>query len=195
MSSYRKEPLTGQMHVYVSENHRFGTDAFLLANFSNWRKKDLVCDLGTGCGIIPMILQRKNPPKHTWGVDIQADAIDQFSQAITECGVQDHVTPVCADLKQLWQDAPLERCDLVTCNPPYKAYQSGMESQLTAQKIARHEILCNIADVCQAASRLLKFGGRLCICNRSERLADCIAAMQQFRGCFCWRAEKAESHS
>lgn len=61
MSSYRKEPLTGQMHVYVSENHRFGTDAFLLANFSNWRKKDLVCDLGTGCGIIPMILQRKNP--------------------------------------------------------------------------------------------------------------------------------------
>ena len=126
MSSYRKEPLTGQMHVYVSENHRFGTDAFLLANFSNWRKKDLVCDLGTGCGIIPMILQRKNPPKHTWGVDIQADAIDQFSQAITECGVQDHVTPVCADLKQLWQDAPLERCDLVTCNPPYKAYQSGM---------------------------------------------------------------------
>lgn len=180
MSSYRKEPLTGQMHVYVSENHRFGTDAFLLANFSNWRKKDLVCDLGTGCGIIPMILQRKNPPKHTWGVDIQADAIDQFLQAITECGVQDRVTPVCADLKQLWQDAPLERCDLVTCNPPYKAYQAGMESQLTAQKIARHEILCNIADVCQAASRLLKFGGRLCICNRSERLADCIAAMQQF---------------
>ena len=57
MSSYRKEPLTGQMHVYVSENHRFGTDAFLLANFSNWRKKDLVCDLGTGCGIIHMILQ------------------------------------------------------------------------------------------------------------------------------------------
>ena len=55
-----------------------------------------------------------------------------------------------------------------------------MESQLTAQKIARHEILCNIADVCQAASRLLKFGGRLCICNRSERLVDCIAAMQQF---------------
>ena len=67
MSSYRKEPLTGQMHVYVSENHRFGTDAFLLANFSNWRKKDLVCDLGTGCGIIPMILQRKNPPNILWG--------------------------------------------------------------------------------------------------------------------------------
>lgn len=68
-------------------------------------------------------------------MDIQADAIDQFSQAIAECGVQDRVTPVCADLKQLWQDAPLERCDLVTCNPPYKAYQAGMESQLTAQKL------------------------------------------------------------
>lgn len=58
MSSYRKEPLTGQMHVYVSENHRFGTDAFYLPT-SPTGEKDLVCDLGTGCGIIPMILQRK----------------------------------------------------------------------------------------------------------------------------------------
>ena len=153
MSSYRKEPLTGQMHVYVSENHRFGTDAFLLANFSNWRKKDLVCDLGTGCGIIPMILQRKNPPKHTWGVDIQADAIDQFSQAITECGVQDCVTPVCADLKQLWQDAPLERCDLVTCNPPYKAYGKPVDrtKNCTTRNSLQH---CRCLSGCQSVTKI-----------------------------------------
>lgn len=178
MTNWKQEPLTGGMHVYTSDNHRFGTDAFLLAHFSGWRRKDFVCDLGTGCGIIPMILQRQNPPKHTWGVDIQPDAIEQFTLAVQECGVQETVTPVCADLKTLWADAPLDRCDLVICNPPYKAYQAGLESQLTAQKIARHEILCNIDDVCRAANRLLKFGGRLCICNRSERLADCIAAMQ-----------------
>lgn len=180
MTNWTKEPLTGGMHVYVSENHRFGTDAFLLAHFAGWRKKDLVCDLGTGCGIIPMIMQRQTPPRHIWGVDIQSDAITQFTQAVIECHVQNTVTPVCADLKQLWTEAPMQQCDLVTCNPPYKAYQAGLESQLTAQKIARHEILCTIADVCQAASRLLKFGGRLCLCNRSERLADCMAAMQQF---------------
>lgn len=179
MTDWKKELLTGNMHVYVSPNHRFGTDAFLLAQFAGWRKKDMVCDLGTGCGIIPMIFQRKDPPKHTWGVDIQEDAIAQFQLAVTECNVQENITPVCADLKELWKEAPLEHCDLVTCNPPYKAYQAGLESQLTAQKIARHEILCNIDDVCKAAKQLLKFGGRLCICNRPERLADCIAAMQR----------------
>ena len=73
----------------------------------------------------------------------------------------------------------LGQLDLVTCNPPYKAYQAGIESQLTAQKIARHEVLCNIYDICRSAKRLLRFGGRLCICNRPERLADCMDAMRQ----------------
>ena len=67
----------------------------------------------------------------------------------------------------------------MTCNPPYKAQSAGIESAMTAQRIARHEILCNIGDVCRAANQLLKFGGRLCICNRPERLADVVAAMQQ----------------
>ncbi len=67
---------------------------------------------------------------------------------------------------------------LVTCNPPYKAANAGIESNLTAHKIARHEVLCKIEDVCRAASRLLKFGGRLCLCNRPERLGDVISAMK-----------------
>jgi tRNA1(Val) A37 N6-methylase TrmN6 len=173
------EPLTGGIYVYSSEEHRFGTDAFLLASFAGWRKKDLVTELGTGCGIIPMIMQRDDPPKRVWGVEIQEQGIRQFRLGIEKSGLsEENVTPVLADLKQLWNGAPLEKCDLVTCNPPYKAYNAGIESSLTAQKIARHEILCNIYDVCAAAKKLLKFGGRLCICNRPERLADCMDAMR-----------------
>lgn len=173
------EPLTGGIYVYSSEEHRFGTDAFLLAAFAGWRRKDLVTDLGTGCGIIPMIMQRNEPPKHVWGVEIQEQGIKQFRMGIEKSGVSvESVTPVLADLKALPDDMPFDKCDLVTCNPPYKAYQAGIESALTAQKIARHEILCNIYDVCFAAKRLLKFGGRLCICNRPERLADCMDAMR-----------------
>lgn len=173
------EPLTGGIYVYSSEEHRFGTDAFLLASFAGWRKKDLVTDLGTGCGIIPMIMQRDDPPKRVWGVEIQEQGIRQFRLGIEKSGLsEENVTPVLADLKQLWNGAPLEKCDLVNCNPPYKAYNAGIESSLTAQKIARHEILCNIYDVCAAAKKLLKFGGRLCICNRPERLADCMDAMR-----------------
>lgn len=176
--SYRMEPLSETLQVCVSPEHGFGTDAFLLTDFSRYRRKDLVCDLGTGCGIIPMIMQRQDPPKQVYGVDIQPQAIEQFQQSVQASGVS-HVTPICADLRTLWAGAPMQCCDLVTCNPPYKAQSAGIESAITAQRIARHEILCNIGDVCRAANQLLKFGGRLCICNRPERLADVVAAMQQ----------------
>lgn len=174
------EPLTGGIYVYSSEEHRFGTDAFLLASFSGWRRKDTAADLGTGCGIIPMIMQRDNPPAKVYGVEIQEQGIKQFKMGIEKSGLsEENVVPVLADLKTLWKDAPYGQCDLVTCNPPYKAYRAGIESSLTAQKIARHEILCTIYDVCEAAKKLLKFGGRLCICNRPERLADCMDAMRK----------------
>ena len=151
----------------------------MLAEFSAYRRKERVCDLGTGCGIIPMLMQRKDAPQEVYGVDIQPEAIDQMQRGMAaSTGIRSRMHPVCADLKTLWEGAPLGQLDLVTCNPPYKAYQAGLESQLTAQKIARHEVLCNIGDICLAAKKLLRFGGRLCICNRPERLADCIAAMR-----------------
>ena len=80
--SYRMEPLSETLQVCVSPEHGFGTDAFLLTDFSRYRRKDLVCDLGTGCGIIPMIMQRQDPPKQVYGVDIQPQAIEQFQQSV-----------------------------------------------------------------------------------------------------------------
>lgn len=174
---YNFEKLTDKIFVCASKDHRFGTDAFLLADFSKYRQKDKACDLGTGCGIIPLIMQKSRPPKLLYAVDIQEGAIEQLKMGMKKSGVT-NIIPVCADLKELWADAPLGQLDLVTCNPPYKAVNSGFESIITAQRIARHEILCNIDDVCKAAAKLLKFGGRLCICNRPERLADVIAAMR-----------------
>lgn len=175
---YKFEKLTDKLIVCASSDHRFGTDAFLLADFSGYRQKDSVCDLGTGCGIIPMIMQKKMPPKITYAVDIQEGAINQLKLGL-ERSETSGIVPICADLKELWDGAPLGKLDLVTCNPPYKAADSGFESVIDAQKIARHEIMCTIDDVCAAASRLLKFGGRLCVCNRPERLSDVIFAMKK----------------
>lgn len=177
MTEYKFEKLNNDIYVCASSEHRFGTDAFLLTYFSNYRQKDKACDLGTGCGIIPLIMQRHRPPQITYAVDIQENAIEQLKLGIEKSNVTG-IVPICADLKELWKDAPLGQLDLVTCNPPYKAANAGFESSLTAQKIARHEILCNIYDVCKAAEKLLKFGGRLCICNRPERLSDVIHAMK-----------------
>ena len=171
------EKLTDSIEICVTAEHRFGTDAFLLADFTNPRQKDLVCDLGTGCGIIPFLMSRHLPPKKIYAVDIQEQAIEQLKMSINRSNLN-NIEPICADLKELWQDAPLSAFDVVTCNPPYKAADCGIQSEMTAQKIARHEILCNINDVCKAGARLLKFGGKLCICNRPERLCDVIMAMK-----------------
>jgi tRNA1(Val) A37 N6-methylase TrmN6 len=177
VTEYSFEKLTDTIYVCASNDHRFGTDAFLLADFSGYRQKDKVCDLGTGCGIIPLIMQKSRPPQITYAVDIQEGAIEQLCLGI-EKSKTTGIVPICADLKELWDDAPLGQLDLVTCNPPYKSANAGYESAITAQRIARHEIMCNIDDVCRAASKLLKFGGRLCMCNRPERLSDVIYAMK-----------------
>ena len=174
---YKFEKLGENIYVCTSTDHRFGTDAVLLTEFSGYRQKDRVCDLGTGCGIIPMLMQRKNPPSVTYAVDIQESAVKQLETGLEKSSVSG-IVPVCADLKELWEDAPLGSLDLVTCNPPYKALNAGIESMSEAQRIARHEIKCNIDDVCRCANKLLKFGGRLCICNRPERLADVVYAMK-----------------
>ncbi len=171
------EKLSDGLEICVTAEHRFGTDAFLLADFAAPRRKDTVCDLGTGCGIIPFLMVKAFAPKKIYALDIQEQAIEQLKESIQKCSVTT-VEPICADLKELWKDAPLGQLDVVTCNPPYKAAKAGIESEMTAQKIARHEILCDINDVCRAGSRLLKFGGAMYICNRPERLADVICAMK-----------------
>ena len=177
MTEYKYEKLTDKIYVCASTEHRFGTDAFLLTDFSQYRRKDKVCDLGTGCGIIPLIMQKKSPPEVIYAVDIQESAIEHLKAGMEKSKIR-NIIPICADLKILWKNAPVGRLDLVTCNPPYKAVNAGFESTITAQKIARHEIMCNIDDVCRSAGKLLKFGGRLCLCNRPERLADVICAMR-----------------
>lgn len=176
--SFRFEKLSENISICVSREHGFGTDAFLLTNFSEYRRKDKACDLGTGCGIIPFIMQRYAPPQVIYALDIQLQAIEQLKISV-EKNNTNSIKPICADLKELWPGAPLGELSLVTCNPPYKAANAGIESKLDAHKIARHEILCDINDVCYAASRLLKYGGRLCLCNRPERLADVISAMKK----------------
>ena len=172
----KREPL-GRLHICVSDAHRFGTDAFLLAAFSRYQVRDVACDLGTGCGIIPLVMERHMPPRQIYGLDIQPEAIRLLEQTVAENRLT-NLTPVLGDLRTLWPDAPLEQCTLVTCNPPYKAQGAGMESAGDAARIARHELLCDISDVCGSAARLLRFGGRLCLCNRPERLCDVLCAMR-----------------
>ncbi|MCQ2416916.1 MAG: methyltransferase [Oscillospiraceae bacterium] len=172
------ELLKSGLYVCRSENHTFGTDAFLLTGFSRYRAKDRVCDFGTGCGIIPMLMQRRYPPKEIFAVDIQPDAIQQLKMGMEKSEGPLNIHPICADLTKLWPGAPVGQLDLITCNPPYKANQAGILSSSTAKQIARHEVACDIGDICASAFRLLNYHGRLCVCCKTERLVDVMAAMR-----------------
>lgn len=176
---YEFETLQAGLYVCRSKTHTFGTDAFLLTGFSKYRAKDRVCDFGTGCGIIPLLMQRAAPPKEIFAVDIQPEAIEQLRLGIERTERPVAIRPICADLKQLWEGAPLGSLDLVTCNPPYQSADAGILSEEPAKRIARHEVACNIGDICRAAARLLKYHGRLCLCCRPERLADVMCAMRE----------------
>ena len=169
------EQLGERYKVCISTEHRFGTDAFLLADFAGARHKDICADLCTGSGIIALLLDKKYSPKKTYAVEIQKKAYDQLCLSIEASKAEDTIIPVNADLKEWRCD---EELDLITCNPPYKLDNTGAKNESEAVSIARHEMMCTIGDVCAAAKRNLKFGGRLCVCNRPERLCDIITAMR-----------------
>lgn len=180
---YTYEKLDENISICISDEHRFGTDAFLLTDFSAPRRKDRVCDLGTGCGIIPLIMCKKYHPAKIYGVDIQKQAIEQFKLSLKASKIEGTtVVPALCDLNILAKDLMQENnFELVTCNPPYKAPNTGILSESAADQIARHETMCTIDDVCAAAANLLNFGGRLCICQRPERLVDVIMAMKKHK--------------
>ena len=173
------EPLGKGYFVCVSKEHRFGTDAFLLADFAAPHRFDKVCDLCSGNGIVAFVMARNFSPAKIYAVEIQKSAYELLAESKKKSFAatsSDVIIPVMADLRE-WRSA--EPRDLITCNPPYKTGNSGIKNRADETSIARHEMLCTVYDVCAAAKRSLRYGGRLCMCNRPERIADVICAMRE----------------
>jgi len=178
MNEYEILPLNNNINVVVSTEHKFGTDAFILADFAKIKNNHRVCDFCTGCGIIPMLIEKKYSPREIVGIEIQKQGIDQFQKSISISKIQSKIMPILCDLKET--DEVLERnyFDVVTCNPPYKINGTGVKNEYSPHIIARHEVLCNINDICEGAYKILKNSGKLYICQRPERLADTLQAMR-----------------
>ena len=163
--------------IIVSKRHTFGTDAVLLASFAKPSIKQIACDLGTGCGIIPMLWQVWSCGKEITAVEIQNDAYDMLKRTISMHSLEQIIKPVCADLRQLKGIVQNGIFDVITCNPPYKKAGSGALNPDEGQRLARHEITCTVYDAAESAKKLLKFGGKFCMCNRPDRLFDTMDAM------------------
>ena len=169
--------------IYVSEDHRFGTDALLLAEFAAPSPKDIVCDLCSGCGIIPMLFHAwGKPPAKAYSVEIQDEAVQLLEMTVEKNSLRDRLIPVKADLtkdEELFA-VPQGKISLVTVNPPYYKPGCGEERLSPAQAKARHELLCDLESVIRAASLLLKYGGYLKMCHIPERLTDIFCLMRKY---------------
>ena len=174
----KKEDLGG-ITLFCSDIHRFGTDAVLLEYFANNKKFKNACDIGTGCGIIALLLARDSKTASITAVDIQPDAIALVKSAVDENGLADRVAPLCCDVKSLPKQMN-GKYDLVVCNPPYKKHGAGLTTGCDGIDIARMEIKCEFSDIAAAAAMLLMPNGRFCVCNRPERLCDVICAMNEY---------------
>ena len=173
------QPLGGGIEVLTNSVHRFGTDALLLADFAHPRSGERACDLGTGCGIIPLYWFREGWSGTVTAVDIQPDAVELTEASAVRNGLDGQIKTLCGDLRALPEEVERESFDLVACNPPYFADGSGRLSREKGSQAARHETECTLQDVSHAASKLLRFGGRFSLCHRPERLCGCLEAMRQ----------------
>jgi len=170
----------GPFRLCISREHRFGTDAFLLAAFSNVRRGDRACDLCSGCGVIPLLWLREEPrPAVAYGVELLEQAVAQMEITVRENGLEGRLVPIHRDLRRLTAgDIPPASLDLVACNPPYNQSGAGAPAQSPHRLAARHEVACDLPAIAGAAARLLRHGGRFCLCGRPGRLLDAIEALR-----------------
>lgn len=173
------EDLGEGFRLIVSKSHTFGTDALLLASFSFPKRDETVIDLGAGCGIIPFYWLKGGCKGLVYGVDIQSEAVDLMQRSLSMNPLIQNFTPILADLRELQDILPAGKFDTVVMNPPYTPKGAGILSAKCADQIARHGTNCSFSELCFSAQRLLRFGGKLSVCLRPERLCDMIDAMRE----------------
>lgn len=181
----RLEPLGNGVMIYVNDIHHFTTDTILLADFAGVKKHERVVDLGTGCGTIPLLLVREEPPESIIALDLQQDAIALLYDSIRynrDNGVNrvDCITPMIGDIRAVRDLMPAGEADVVICNPPYKLSGAGITNPDNGKRTARHEVACSLEDICSAAKRLLRSGGRFVVCQRPERLTDILITLRAY---------------
>lgn len=159
---------------------KLGTDAMLLSEFAKVRKRDRVCDLGSGCGAVSILLAARHPEISLCGVEIVEGAAALAKKNAAHNNIENRMQVVCADLKKCEELFEAGSFDAVVSNPPFMALSSGIKTEREELLCARMELCCTIDDVCRAASHLLKFGGSFSLVYRPSRLSDLFAALIKY---------------
>ena len=167
----------------------YGTDAYLLAAFVRPDSGALCVDLGSGTGIIPLLLCRRDKIARAVGVEVQTDFAKLIGRNAAINGLAERLIPLCLDVRDLTQvtlgralDLETGVCaDVVVANPPYMRVGNGRRNEADAKYVARHEVCGGIDDFCAAAARVLRFGGSFYVVYRPDRLSELMAALGRHR--------------
>lgn len=173
------EFLNGHLTLIQSKSgYRFSIDALLLSEFATVRSDDILLDLGTGCGIIPLLILKQKKIRYALGLEIQGELADQAGRNIILNGFSQKMAVIRGDIRQ----SPFSpMCvDIVICNPPYRKKDDGRINPDPQRAVARHEILATINDILETARRVLKSKGRLALIYPSKKMADIMIRMRGF---------------
>lgn len=162
------------------ERFCFGMDAVLLSGFAKAKKGDHVLDLGTGTGIIPILLSAKTKAEHLTGLEIQEESADMARRSVLLNDLQDKIDIITGDIKEAGRIFKPASFEVITCNPPYMTENHGLLNPDEPKAIARHEILCTLEDVIAASAGLLKPAGKFYMVHRPFRLAEIITVMNSY---------------
>ncbi|MBQ1687664.1 MAG: tRNA1(Val) (adenine(37)-N6)-methyltransferase [Lachnospiraceae bacterium] len=166
--------------IQNKEGFCFGMDAVLLSDFARVKAGETVLDLGTGTGIIPILLEAKTKGMHFTGLEIQKASVDMASRSVVLNHLQEKVSIVEGDIKEASQIFGRGVFSVVTTNPPYMTDQHGLQNPDLPKAIARHEILCNLEDVVREGANVLKTNGRFYMVHRPFRLIEIVACMRKY---------------
>lgn len=157
----------------------FGMDAVLLSGFARVKKGERVLDLGTGTGIIPLLLEAKSEGAHFTGLEIQQDSADMARRSVALNHLEEKIDIVTGDIKDASARFGASSFDVITTNPPYMIYEHGLQNEQDAKSIARHEVLCTLEDIVTQSAKLLKPKGRMFMVHRPFRLVEILTCMSK----------------
>lgn len=155
----------------------FGMDAVLLSSFAKVKKGERALDLGTGTGILPILLEAKNDGEHYTGLEIQRESADMAGRSVAYNGLDKKIDIVTGDIKEAALRFGAASFEVITVNPPYMIGNHGLKNQSEALYIARHEALCTLDDILRESAKILKVKGRFYMVHRPFRLPEILTKM------------------
>ena len=159
----------------------FGMDAVLLAGFAGDARGERLLDIGTGTGILPLLMEARTAIPHLWGLGIQKESAEMAERSIKLNGLEEKIEIITGDIREADRLFETASFDVITCNPPYMIGQHGLQNASEAKTIARHEVCCTFRDIAEMAAKLLRPGGHFYLVHRPFRLSEILVTLTDSR--------------